>query len=429
MPPVISSISPNSAQTGGGEFSLTVRGANFTQESVVIFGGTEIPSSMSDSGVVLATVPASAYATFSLGGLAVLVRQGAESSNTVGFQITAKSNLKIEDAEKILEGFNFPDLENLTAEDNPYLKQIDNVEVYRVKAEDSLQAIAAYTTGNAENWADIVMINNLRHPYISEDPKLTRGTNDYTAYLTRNTIPGDNIIYVNGSSPWLIKDSVLFFTLESPLSDGTTKLTSDVVKIDKVWKQPNGEARVVLQSQIYNTYEAGHRVDVLATNGNTQMRVVAPGDFILIPSTRSNRSDISGHTINLDEIYEILGSDFSLGLNGNLSADNNGDLLVVNGLFNLNQAIRHLLITEQNELHYHPKYGNPLLLYIGQVNSPTLAILSNYEIQRTLIADPRIKTVERVETEIIGDSIHVRVTVTVDLLNTTQEFNFVIPGK
>jgi phage baseplate assembly protein W len=122
----------------------------------------------------------------------------------------------------------------------------------------------------------------------------------------------------------------------------------------------------------------------------------------------------------------MLGQDIRLDDNGLLQADDNGDLQSVLGLDCLNQALNHRLVTERGELQYHPNYGNPLLDYIGQVNSHTLAVLANHETGNTILADPRIRSIRDISTTVRGDTLNVRIIADVDLLNTTTEFNFVL---
>lgn len=63
--PVISVVSPNAATAGGGDFTITVTGTNFTAGSVVKFNGVALTTdaSAAASGTLTATVPASAITT------------------------------------------------------------------------------------------------------------------------------------------------------------------------------------------------------------------------------------------------------------------------------------------------------------------------------------------------------------------------------
>jgi len=63
--PVISVVTPNAATAGGGDFTITVTGTNFTAGSVVKFNGVALTTDVSNAagGTLTATVPASAITT------------------------------------------------------------------------------------------------------------------------------------------------------------------------------------------------------------------------------------------------------------------------------------------------------------------------------------------------------------------------------
>jgi hypothetical protein len=61
--PTISKLSPDSATHGDGEFSLIVSGSNFNGNASVNFNNTSMTTVWTNSGLVTATIPASAIAT------------------------------------------------------------------------------------------------------------------------------------------------------------------------------------------------------------------------------------------------------------------------------------------------------------------------------------------------------------------------------
>jgi hypothetical protein len=432
--PVLASIMPSKAQVSTDTdtgFTLTLRGTGFTANSFVVFGGSVLDTVFLDSNSLSATVLPVHYQNFSLGGLTVYVQNGNEASNNTVFQVSAPSPVKISDLLTITNAISIPSIVNFLETQSPYIEQVPNVEVYRVAQGDTLQGIAQRRMGDTTRWSDIAFINNLRYPFISEDERDLQGVRNYRAVLTRRVNAGDITIFVNGISPFITKDSVLFFAVDNVFSDGTLHTISDVVGVGEVIPDPERPAgtKLRLKTPLLNTYDVGTFVDVLSTNNNTTSRVVTIGDFILIPSPNGSDSFVSSDGVDVLKVYEVLGQDIALDNYGLLSPDGNGDLQTVVGLGNLHQAIAHRLMTELRELDYHPGYGNPLLQYIGHVNTPTLLVLANFEIERVLLGDPRINSIQSIKTTVSGDTLSVRALVNVDLFNKTSELNFVIPLK
>lgn len=428
MAPILASISPSSATVGDPTFTMTVRGSNFTTSSAVSFGGTPVDTVFVNNNLMLATVPTSAFPSLSLGGLSVHVQDGSDKSNTASFAVSATSPISVADMLSVVDSVSIPDLTNLTGLSNPYIKPINNVQVYRIKDGDTIQNVAQRIAGDTSTWMDIAFINNLRYPFISNDPTLLNEQNTPTIVLTQRADPGDTTIFINGTNAFVTEGAVLFFQLQSPLSNGTLKNISDVVTVDAVFvdQQVPANTRVRLKTPLFNTYLAGTNVDILRTV-NTTARVATTGDFILVPAGQDNNSLVQSDQLDVSKAQSILGTDIFLDADGLVRADTSGDLQTVVGIPNLNQALRHRLLTELNELDYHPTYGNVLLEYVGYLNAPVLSVLANHEIARTLLQDPRVKAVKSVTVSIIGDTLSVRAEVEIDLLNTSQKFNFVLP--
>jgi hypothetical protein len=81
--PIISSLSPGSAATGGADVVLTVHGTNFTASSVVHFNGSALTTTFTSATQLSATIPAAAIAS---GGAAqVVVTDPNGTSNPSSF--------------------------------------------------------------------------------------------------------------------------------------------------------------------------------------------------------------------------------------------------------------------------------------------------------------------------------------------------------
>lgn len=428
MAPILASISPTSATAGDPTFTMTVRGSNFTTTSNVSFGGGSVNTVFVNENTVMATIPTASFPSLSLGGLDVHVADGNDVSNSTSFSVSATSPIQVADLISLASSISPPDLSNLSGQSNPFVKQIKNIQVYRIKDGDTIQGIAQRVSGDTSVWTDIAFINNLRYPFVSNDPTLLNEQNTPTIVLTQRVNPGDTTISINGANAFITEGSVLFFNLQSPLSDGTIRDISDVVTVDSVAvdQQIPTNTKVRLSAPIFNTYLSGTEVDILRTV-STAATVATTGDFILVPAGQDNTSFIRSGELDVSQAQSILGQDIFLDNNGFLRSDSSGDIQTVVGVPNLNQAIRHRLLTELNELDYHPNYGNVLLEYVGHLNAPVLTVLANHEIMRTLLQDPRIKSVQSISVSIIGDTLSVGVEVDINLLNTSQKFNFVLP--
>jgi hypothetical protein len=78
-----------------------------------------------------------------------------------------------------------------------------------------------------------------------------------------------------------------------------------------------------------------------------------------------------------------------------------GDLALIGGMANLQQALTILCLTEEGRNVANPDYG--LALPIGEANTQERAIALNLAARRALLADPRIASVARTELAANGD--------------------------
>src|SRR5713226_6640260 len=87
--PTITTISPNSADTGGAAFTLTVNGRNFVTGSVVRWNGSDRPTAFISASQVSAQIPASDIAVAGTAAITVFnPAPGGGASNSLTFTIT-----------------------------------------------------------------------------------------------------------------------------------------------------------------------------------------------------------------------------------------------------------------------------------------------------------------------------------------------------
>ena len=93
--PVITSLSPNSATSGGSAFTLTANGSGFANGAVVLWNGSPLSTNFGGSSTQLsASVPASLIATPGMANITVVNPNGL-GSNVIAFTITSTSPLSI----------------------------------------------------------------------------------------------------------------------------------------------------------------------------------------------------------------------------------------------------------------------------------------------------------------------------------------------
>jgi trimeric autotransporter adhesin len=84
--PVLTSVSPSGAQSGGGNFYLTATGSSFVPGAVLLWNGSERTTAFIDSAHLKVAIPAADIASPGTATLTV-VNPGSAPSGPVFFQI------------------------------------------------------------------------------------------------------------------------------------------------------------------------------------------------------------------------------------------------------------------------------------------------------------------------------------------------------
>jgi phage baseplate assembly protein W len=127
--------------------------------------------------------------------------------------------------------------------------------------------------------------------------------------------------------------------------------------------------------------------------------VFLTGGYITIPA--------SSPGAQTNDPNAVFGQDIAL-TNGKLTFVD-GDIAVVSGLANLNQALTNAVGTDQGELLYHTSYGCLVRQIIGGKNDPTDVLLAADYAKTTVAADPRIASVSSAVGTAVGNAIVVTV--------------------
>lgn len=99
-------------------------------------------------------------------------------------------------------------------------------------------------------------------------------------------------------------------------------------------------------------------------------------------------------------VNDPFGTDVKLSRGRLVVADGNIDL--VSGVDNLDQALGHVVVTEPGELIFHPRYGCGIRQFLGASNSRANALVSGALVKQALAADPRVSRVASATVEISG---------------------------
>ena len=83
--PTVMTLAPNSANAGGGAFTLTVNGSGFGTDAVVYWNGAPQASSYATGSKVTAQI--TSVDIMNTGMVPVYVRSGGKNSNTIDFTV------------------------------------------------------------------------------------------------------------------------------------------------------------------------------------------------------------------------------------------------------------------------------------------------------------------------------------------------------
>ena len=130
-------------------------------------------------------------------------------------------------------------------------------------------------------------------------------------------------------------------------------------------------------------------------------KVLGVGDTLLVPSGLASADLQRTEQAEAQEIYTVLlGVDLSLSNAGDLESNTGTkDWRTKSGIANLQQALRHRLMTRKGELAYHPSYGSNIEAHIGHPLDHARVSLVRLEVIESLLSDPRLRSVPMVSVE------------------------------
>lgn len=253
-------------------------------------------------------------------------------------------------------------------------EQLIASQVEPVNHGDTMESLASRILGDASQWKQIAMLNGLEYPFIAKEwfdafsPALLKG---------RITVPAS--AYAINLCTDINPDHGQILLLQ----EGETHEYAPIIAAR------NGI--ITISTPLQNSYSTAATVSSHATRRN----VIFPGDQIRIPGTRTGVSAITAD--DPDFYAQLLGTDESIGVSGKPEAAIND--LYVSGVTNLEMQLQHRLTTMRGELAAlgHPQYGSLLPLYVGRVSTPMWHERALLEAELTIVQDPRVAAVERLD--------------------------------
>jgi len=261
---------------------------------------------------------------------------------------------------------------------------------YAVSQGETLQQIARVALGNAEDWVVLAALNNLRYPYISEDPRDLLGHPQSEGRLALDAIAGSSFAFVEGFDNPPKAGQMLYFVSPTAAGGEAVRITSVEVST----------GMIQFESEIKNNWSQGNPVVIYPDPADLKTTVLRPGDLLKLPG----ESNIQDFTLDRQEWETLLGEDIALDENGQLLFDG-GDLATYNGVDNLVQQLQHRLATPYGELPYHKDYGSEIPDALGEIASPYFILLAKALVRESLLRDPRISDVTNISVQVDGDTV------------------------
>jgi LysM repeat protein len=261
----------------------------------------------------------------------------------------------------------------------PGTETVKEISVREAQITDN-DTIYSIAQKNGVDWQQLASLNRLDYPFIAKS-RLDLFTPALQVGGSASPITAkDSIIEVVNLTPAI--GDILVFT-----EPGTTDLNVVFATVSNV----NGDT-VSLENEVEYDFSSS----VVITLHEAILNVLRPGDKAQIPgSTQTTTPIISGST-NEDTYARLYGVDEQLDDTGAQNTDAGGDMQTVSGVANLQMQLRHRLMTLRGELAQvgHPEYGSLLPTMIGQLNVPVMQERALLEAELTILADPRIESLE-----------------------------------
>lgn len=327
----------------------------------------------------------------------------------------------------------------------PELAELPNrkVQNYMIRDGDTPHSIMQRVTGDAERWIELVLLNSLDAPYITDDDTTVLkhsavGTATFTHEVVQGsnyTIPAGTLIETipSGGNP-----AVQFVTLANatilagqlsvdiaieavvPGSGGNVGpqrariVSTTLAKLDYAYAlQVTCSDVACNEADGTRTFvhRAYPRVTIGQTCGGSRLNVKFPGELVFVPvnETAPGGTPSILQRANQDRMDAIYGVDYWQDTEGRLKRDQTGDIRMSRGIENLGIALRNRVMIPINDLTLHSEYGCEIHSLIGQLDGPPIPEEIDLLIRMATDADPRVKSTTVTVDSITGSEIRATV--------------------
>jgi len=250
-----------------------------------------------------------------------------------------------------------------------------------------IQALAASLLGDAAKWGELVSLNQLSPPYLTTNPGAVYGSPIATLSLSSDLPVGASSLYLPNQPQGI---NTIYLSTAS-----FNALVAESVNVES----SNGQT-IEFATPTQNAYPAGARLQLFDAYNEGSIRVLLPGDSIVIP-VAENASFTFGSQGHLTDTF---GSDIA----AYPPAVSNGDFATVQGLATLQQRMRAVEQTPVRSLPLHLDWGSRLPSAVGE---PTNSARWMAYARQALLLLPEIADVRNVVTTVTGNAVSLSATV------------------
>ena len=121
-------------------------------------------------------------------------------------------------------------------------------------------------------------------------------------------------------------------------------------------------------------------------------RIIEPGEELLLPA--EPRGSVTTSTAPPSPA-DLFGVDIDLSSKRGQVSFVRGDVELIAGVSNIQQAVRHRVLTARGSLELHPDYGSNLYRWVGGQGVPELLRIALFDYLRAVLEDPRVEAINR----------------------------------
>ncbi|MFX4302969.1 hypothetical protein ACOJUR_12055 [Alicyclobacillus tolerans] len=268
-----------------------------------------------------------------------------------------------------------------------------------------IQALAAFLLGDASKWTELVSVNQLSPPYMTTNPGAVYGPPVATLALNSELPAGSTSLSLPNQPQGI---NVIYLS-----AAGNAQLVAESVNVESY----NGQT-LTLSTPTQNAYPSGARLQLFDAYNEGSIRVLLPGDTILIP-VESNGSLTFGGS---GQLIDTFGSDMA----AYPPSFANGDFATVQGLDTLQQRMRAVIQTSVRSLPLYPTWGSRLPSSVGE---PTNSVRWVAYLRQALLLLPEVSDVQNTSIAVTGSQVSVSATVYTHASNDAIQLyneNFII---